>query len=234
MKSDLSSHKPCLHAGHRERLRARFLQGGLSALLDYELLELLLAYVLPRRDVKPIAKALLLEFKTVGGVLDAEPGELARIKGIKERSATFFRLIRDTARATLRERVRAAESVLIRNSREVREFLIREIGHDPRESFYVIFLDNQNRLLGCETVQTGTINQTAVYPREIFERALRYRAAALIFAHNHPSGVLKPSAEDVRLNQKLTEAARLLQLSVLDHVIVSREGHYSFHESGIL
>lgn len=222
------------HAGHRERLRARYLQGGLPALLDYELLELLLTYALPRRDVKPIAKALLAEFKTVGGVLDAEPDELSRVRGVRERTAAFFRLVRDVSRTTLKERVRAADSVLIRNSREVREYLIREIGHQPRESFYVLFLDNQNRLLFCEAVQTGTINQTAVYPREIFEKAIRHRAAALIFAHNHPSGILKPSAEDIRLNQKLTEAAKLLQLSVLDHVIVSSEGHYSFHEAGIL
>ena len=224
--------KKYIHAGHRKNLRERFDRAGLEGFNDHEILELLLTYVIPFKDVKPAAHALLDRFGSVSKVLDAESSELMEIPGIKERSAVFFRLIREVAKKTMREAIPRAES--LKNSAQVKEFLIREIGHEPRESFYVIFLNSQNHLIHHERLQQGTLNQTAVYPREIFEKALRLRAAALIFAHNHPSGVLQPSTEDVRLNQKLAEAAKLFQMSVLDHVIVSSEGHYSFHDAGLL
>ncbi len=226
--------KPYPHSGHRGRLRERYIRGGLKSLNDYEVLELLLTYVLPQHDVKPIAKDLLEKFHTLSGVLDAVPAELHEVHGIKERSAVFFHLIRDVSRATLLEKVQNIDSFSFRSSSQVGEYLIREIGHQDKECFFVFFLDNQNHLISCETMQEGTINQTTVYPREIFEKAIQQKATALLFAHNHPSGVLKPSPEDIKLHQQLTQGAQLLQISVLDHFIVSSEKYYSFHEAGIL
>ena len=223
------------NAGHRDRLRLRFLENGLNSLAEHEVLELILTFSIPRKDVKLIAKDLLGRYKTLAGVLDAEPLDIKKTFGIGKMTTTFFKLIRSISDKTLHDQFRNKKrDAVLNNSKQVKEYLISKIGHKPREEFYVLYMDNQNRLIFDEPQQIGTINQTAVYPREIFEKALLHKASSLIFAHNHPSGTLKPSPEDIRLHQKLAEAARIFQMSILDNMIVSSEGHFSFHEAGIL
>jgi DNA repair protein RadC len=214
------------YLGHRARLKARFLDSGPEALPDYELLELVLFRTLPRGDVKPLAKQLIATFGSFADVLAAPYERLIEIKGVKDATATDFKVIEASARrfakgAIGKKTVLSSWSALIDYCRTAMAF-------DDRERFRILFLDKKNGLIADEVQQSGTIDHTPVYPREVVRRALELRATALILVHNHPSGDPTPSRADIEMTRTIVQIAKPLGIEIHDHVIVGREGHASF------
>ncbi len=223
--------KPHYH-GHRQRLRTRFLQGGPGALQDYELLELLLTFAIPYSDVKPLAKGLIAHFGSFTQVLDASPQALMEVTGLKEYSAILIRLVKACSEYALKSE--ALKRQAIRSLDNLVEYCRASMGGLPDEQFRVIYLNSQNEIIAEEIVQEGTVNQTVVYPRKVLELALKHKATGLILVHNHPSGNLKPSAADLELTRSLVKASRALNLTVHDHLIISRHGYFSLAEKNLL
>ncbi len=218
--------------GHRERLRRRFLEYGLSAFTDEDILEMLLAFGTPRRDTRGTARDLLRHFGGLAEVLEAPLEELVRLPGLGPRNVLPLKFVHEVARRYLRRRIENRE--YIRSAREAYEYLVHELSGRDREIFKVLFLDARKRILAVEELFRGTLTEAAVYPREIFARAFAHRAAALVLVHNHPSGDPRPSPADLALTRKLVLAGNLLGISILDHVIIGREGYFSFAEEGLM
>ncbi len=211
--------------GHRERLRRKFLERGIDALTDEELLELLLTLGTPRRDCKPMARAAIQRFGSLRQVLEAPSEQLLDIPGIGQRNSLALKLVHGVARRFLEDRL---EGMPYRfgSSQEVFDYLYHSMRDLKRETFKVLFLDSQNRILRVEDMFQGTLTSSAVYPREVIRRALEVHAAGIVAAHNHPSGDPRPSQEDLRITRDLVMAARVMGIRVLDHLIIG-EGTYS-------
>jgi DNA repair protein RadC len=223
--------KPHYH-GHRARLRGRFLKGGAAALQDYELLELLLTFAIPYSDVKPLAKNLLQHFGSFNQALDASAESIMEFTGLREYSAVLIKLVKACAEYYLKEEVLKRQR--IPSLTALVDYCRTSMGGLPDEQFRVIFLNSQNEIIAEEVVQEGTVNQTVVYPRKVLELALKHKAAGLILVHNHPSGNLTPSAADQELTRALVKASRALNLTVHDHLIISRQGYFSLAENHLL
>lgn len=218
--------------GHRQRLRERFLQGGLESFPDYEAVELLLTLAIPYKDVKVPAKQMIERFGSLRGVLDAPLEELRKIPGIGEVAPVALRVIREAANRYLQQKNQ--DDFSLANQGVLFDYCRSALGALPNEVFKVFYLDSGYRVLGDETLEEGTIDRAAVYPRRVMDAAIRKRAAALLFAHNHPNGNLAPSEQDKILTRALVLAAETLQIKVLDHVIVSRDDVFSFRKEGLL
>lgn len=218
--------------GHRERLRHKFARSGTEALHDYEVLELLLTFVIRRQDVKDRAKALCKQFGSLKGVLDADPEELKRVEGIGERSSVLLKLVKEAAALYLKQRAVAKQQVGC--TTELLDYCRIAMGGKKDEEFCVIYLDAQNQIIACETVQKGVVNQAVVYPRQVLENALKRKASAVILAHNHPSGHVRPSDADIRLTRTIQETARSLDILVHDHIILGENRFFSFREEGLM
>jgi DNA repair protein RadC len=218
--------------GHRKRLRERFLRGGLSGFHDYEVVELLLTLATPRRDCKDAAKAALARFKSLQGVLEASPAELCRIEGIGPVNMLGIRLIKAVADRFLEEKMLRKDPV--HNAREVFDYLYCNMKGKNRERFKVIYLDTRNKILATETLFVGTLTAGAVYPREVVRQALEHRAAAVIFAHNHPSGDPDPSPEDVAITRKLLFACKAVGITVHEHLVIGDNRYFSFADRGYI
>ena len=227
MKSDLPH-----HLGHRDRLKARFERAGIAGLQDYEVLELLLFYALPRKDVKPLAKDLMARFGSLKGVLDVDHPALKAIPGIGRHAALFFRLVRDLGSLYLQQR--AEEKEQISSTKELIDYCLSSMGGLKDEHFAVIYLNARNKIIKVETIQEGIVNQAVVYPRKVLEKALTHKASAIILVHNHPSGHVRPSDADIRLTRVLQDTARVMDIVVHDHLIVGENRFFSFREEGIL
>ncbi|MFY9399029.1 MAG: DNA repair protein RadC [Desulfomonilia bacterium] len=211
--------------GHRSRLRTRFLSAGREALSDYELLELLLGYAIPRRDTKPLAKELLKEYGSLRRIFDEPAGELMDRKGLGEYSVALIRLVKACMSRCLEP---VGESAPVLDSPEaVLRYVRAEIGGEKSEHFLLLCLNAAGRLIHLERLCRGTVNMAHVYPREVFRTALARGASALILIHNHPSGTLSPSVHDERLTRALTELGEGLGIPVHDHIIVTRDQAYS-------
>ena len=217
--------KPHYH-GHRDRLRERFAGAGDDALPDYELLELLLYRFLPRRDVKPIAKALIARFGGFAEVLGAAPERLAEVDGIGETAALDIKIIAAAARRMARGEVAKRES--LSSWKDVIDYCRTTIAFEDREEFHILFLDKRNGLIADEKQGHGTVDHTPVYPREVVKRALELSATAIILVHNHPSGDPTPSTADIRMTLDIAAIAKPLGIALHDHIIVGRQGHASF------
>jgi DNA repair protein RadC len=211
--------------GHRERLRARFREAGAEALADYELLELVLFRALPRRDVKPLAKALLDHFGSFAGVVAASPARLAEVEGMGEVAATDLKIIEAAAQRFARDRVQGQK--VLSSWSAVIDYCRASMAFAEKEQFRVLFLDKRNQLIADELQQKGTVDHTPVYPREVVKRALELSATALILVHNHPSGDPTPSRADIQMTRQIVEVARPLGIEVHDHIIVGKAGHSS-------
>ncbi|MGA8613011.1 MAG: DNA repair protein RadC [Xanthobacteraceae bacterium] len=216
---------PPHYYGHRERLRGRFREAGAAALSDYELLELLLFRALPRRDVKPLAKLLLEKFGSFAEVITAPEARLAEVKGLGDSGVTELKIVQAAASRLLRGKVKkrpalSSWSAVLDYCRTAQAFADREL-------FRVLFLDKRNQLIADEVQQTGTVDHTPVYPREVVKRALELSATAIILVHNHPSGDPTPSQADIQMTQQIIAVAQPLGISVHDHIIVGKEGHAS-------
>nr|WP_082085597.1 DNA repair protein RadC [Magnetospira sp. QH-2] len=223
--------KPHYH-GHRQRLRERFMEGDAGQLPDYELLELLLFFSIPRVDVKPLAKDLLERFDGLGGVMAADPERLAEFDKINQPTAVLLRAVRDAALRLGREEI--MDRPLLASWQSLIDYLRAAMAHETRECFRVVFLNRKNEVIADEEQQRGTVDHTPVYPREVVKRALDLGATAIILVHNHPSGDPSPSRGDIDMTKEIAEAARLLGIVLHDHVIISRRGHSSFKQMGLL
>ncbi|MGO4705839.1 DNA repair protein RadC [Microvirga sp. 2MCAF38] len=211
--------------GHRDRLRARFLEAGGDALPDYELLELVLFRSIPRRDVKPIAKDLLKRFGTFAEVLAAPPARLLEVDGIGESIVTDLKVIEAAARRLAKGEV--SKRPVLSSWTSVLDYCRTAMAFMDKEQFRLLFLDKRNALIADEVQQSGTVDHTPVYPREVVKRALELSASALILVHNHPSGDPTPSPADIKMTREIIDVAKPLGIAVHDHIIVGREGHAS-------
>jgi DNA repair protein RadC len=218
--------------GHRKRLREKFLRSGLAGSHDYEIVELLLTLGGTRGDCKPQAKEAIKRFKTLRGVLAASTEELQEIEGIGPASAFAIKLIQDVSQELLKEQILHKPSS--KSSKEVVDYLYLSMRDRKKETFKVMFLNAQNQIIEVEDLFEGTLNASAVYPREIIERALKHNAAALIFVHNHPSGNPEPSDNDKQVTQDLVSAANTIQIKVLDHIIIGDNRYFSFADQGLI
>ncbi|MFQ5484194.1 MAG: DNA repair protein RadC [Desulfobacterales bacterium] len=217
-------------AGHRQRLRDRFLSAGLEGFHDYEIIELLLTIATPRKDCKEVAKAVLKRFQTLQGVLEASPRELSEVKGIGPKNQFGIRLIKAVADRYLEKRLMQRE--ILSNSKQLFDYLYHSMRDNRRESFKAVFLDSKNKVIKSKTLFEGTLNASSVYPREVVLEALNYHAAAVIFAHNHPSGDPMPSTEDLLITEQLVFACRLIGITVHEHIIIGDNKYFSFADQG--
>lgn len=223
------NHKPS-YVGHRERIREKFASNGLDSFLDHEVLELLLTYVIPRKDTKPIAWALLKRFGSLAAVLDAEPEQLAEVKGIGENTSLFIKLVRSVFKKYTFDEVK--ERITIRTPQQVLEYCQASLAGKKEECLEVIYLSVRNTVMGTQILASGLIDRVAISPRKIVESALAAKASAIILVHNHPSGDATPSHEDILLTQDVIQAARLFDISVHDHIIIGGNSHYSLKANG--
>jgi DNA repair protein RadC len=218
--------------GHRERLRKRFVEGGLERFSDEEVVEFLLTLGTPRGDQKLPAREALKQFGSLSGVLAAPMEKLTGIKGIGPKNALYLKLVHQVAGRYLRDR--AEGNAFFGSSKAVFDYLFHSMRDLKREIFKVLFLNRKNELILDQDVFFGTLSGSAVYPREIMTLALEHKAAGLVFVHNHPSGDPSPSPEDKRLTRDLVWAAKLLMVQVLDHIVIGNNTYYSFADDGLI
>jgi len=219
--------------GHRARLRARLFEGGPDALLDHELVEYLLALAIPRRDTKKLAKKLLREFgDDFGQLMSADAATIARVGEISESAAAALKIAQAAANRLLEVKVRDRQ--VLGSWQALLDYLRLDMAHEPIERVRVLFLNSRNALIANEKMWEGSVDESAVYIREIMRRALDLHATAIIVVHNHPSGDPQPSQQDIRLTRDLAEAGRHLKVSLHDHVIIAASGHSSLRAMGLI
>ncbi len=216
---------PPHYLGHRERLRDRFLDGGPDAVTEYELLELVLFRAIPRRDVKPLAKALIAKFGSFAEVVSAPRPRLREIEGLGEAAIAEIKIIQAAANRLARGEVK--KRTVLSSWSAVLDYCRTTMAFADKEQFRVLFLDKRNQVIADEVQQTGTVDHTPVYPREVIKRALELSATALILVHNHPSGDPSPSQADIQMTKAIIEIAKPLGIAVHDHIIVGKSGHAS-------
>ncbi len=219
-------------AGHRMRLRERFLKGGADAMPDYELLEMTLFAVIPRRDTKPLAKALLLRFGSFAEVIAAPRARLMEVKGVGEAVVHHLKIIEAAAQRLAKTRVIGRPA--LSSWTALLDYCTTTMARSAQEEFRILFLDRKNVLIADEIQSKGTVDHTPVYPREIVKRALELSASAIILVHNHPSGDPTPSRADIAMTRDVANAARALGIAVHDHLVIGRGGHASFKSLGLL
>ncbi|MEN3791702.1 DNA repair protein RadC [Fulvimarina sp. MAC3] len=224
---NVSGASPALkhHDGHRERLKGRFAEQGPDALADYELLELILFRSIPRKDVKPIAKALIARFGSLGEVLNAPRRLLTEVEGVKDAVALDLSIVSAINQRAMRSAVKKRE--VLSSWSAVLDYCTAVMAHEPREQFRILFLDKKNALIADEVQGHGTVDHTPVYPREVVRRALELNSTALILVHNHPSGDPTPSRADIEMTRTIETTAKPLGISLHDHVIIGKNGHAS-------
>jgi DNA repair protein RadC len=220
------------YLGHRERLRRRFRDAGADAIPDYELLELILFRAAPRRDTKPLAKALLARFGTFAEVLNAPEELLREVPGIGDAAITELKLVRAASFRLMRGEV--LERPVLSSWSQVLDYCRASMGFEAREQFRILFLDKRNQIIADEVQQRGTVDHTPVYVREVVKRALELSSTAIVLVHNHPSGDPTPSRADIEMTEQIVAAAKPLGILVHDHIIVGKQGHASFRGLGLI
>jgi len=225
MSGRTATDEPAHFHGHRARLRERLLQAGCEAVADYELVELVLFRAIPRRDVKPLAKALIARFGSFAEAIAAEPARLAEVEGMSQGAIAEFKIVEAGAKRFAKGVAR--KRLPVGSFSAVVDYCRTAMAFDAREEFRVLFLDRKNGLIADESQGVGTVDQTPVYPREVVRRALELSATAVILVHNHPSGDPTPSTQDVKMTLDIIAVAQPLGVAVHDHIIVGRDGHAS-------
>ena len=220
------------HTGHRKRLRERFLLAGPEALADYELLEMILFPAKPIGDVKPMAKDLIKAFGSFGQVFFAEAAELLKVEGVNDAAVVAIKVAKAAAERLLKEEI--ADRPVIKSWTQLIDYCRLHIGSNAIEEFHLLFLNHSLELMLHERQQSGTVDHTPIYPRQVAKRALEIGASSLILVHNHPSGDVNPSKADVEMTKLIVAAVRPLGIEVHDHLIIGAKKHFSFKAKGLL
>ena len=220
------------YEGHRSRLRQRFQNAGFQGFHDYEIMELMLTYAIPRKDTKPVAKALIAQFKNIRNILDAPEERLSKVEGMGENSALFIRLLRELVAEYFKEL--AAERRSFKMLDELVTYLRAIIGSKTNEVVHVLYLNSRNELLYSEDLGEGTVSEAVAFPRKIVEGALRHNATSVMLAHNHPGGLAEPSDNDDRLTESVKKALSTVGVGLQEHVIISDDTFYSYCKHGHL
>ena len=218
--------------GHRKRLREKFIKSGLRGFHDYEVIELLLSLGTPRKDCKQQAKEAIERFKTLRGVLEASPEELQKIDGIGHHSAFGIKLVQEVAREFLKEKI--IDKPIYKSAQEVFDYLYHSMRDLKKEVFKVIYLNSQSQIIETDNLFEGTVNSSAVSPREVVESAIKNNAVSLIFVHNHPSGNPEPGKSDKELTRDLVYAGSIMHIKVLDHIVIGNDKYFSFAGEGLV
>ena len=221
------------YLGHRKRLRERYVKNGYEALQDYEIIELLLTFVKQRVDTKPLAKQLIKKYGTIEEILKADIKDLKETEGIGDITAVFLNFIGDIAACSFKDKAEK-QKISFKNKNQLISYLRNDIGFSKNEEFKVLFLNSVNEIIETEILFTGTIDKSAVYPRKILEKALYHNARSIVFVHNHPSGNVSPSQKDIELTEEMKKFFKIVDINVLDHIIITKNSHFSFLEEGII
>jgi DNA repair protein RadC len=219
-------------AGHRERLRTRLLDKGGATLADYELVEYLLSLVIPRIDTKPLAKRLIAQYGSLAALLSADPASISAQHGMGDKSTAALKIVGAAALRMLSEPVR--ELPILASWQSLHDYLRADMAHLTIERVRVLYLNSKNMLIRDEITSEGSIDQAAIYVREVIHRSIDLGAAAIILVHNHPSGDSAPSRQDIAMTRDIIDAGRRLGISVHDHIIVGKDGHSSMRAAGLL
>ncbi|MCJ7598969.1 MAG: DNA repair protein RadC [Methyloceanibacter sp.] len=220
------------YLGHRERLRKRFRDVGADALPDYEMTELVLFRAVPRRDTKPLAKAILARFGTFAEAMSAPDELLKEVPGLSVAAITEIKLVRAAALRLVRGEV--LERSVLASWSQVLDYCRASMGFEPKEQLRILFLDKRNQIIADEVQQEGTVDHTPVYVREVVKRALELSATAIVLVHNYPSGDPTPSRADIEMTKQIVQSAKNLGIVVHDHIIVGKQGHASFRGLGLI
>jgi DNA repair protein RadC len=220
------------YIGHRNRLRERFVSGGFDSLADYEILELALTYVIPRKDLKILAKDLINRFGSLKQVFDADTDALKQIKNISDYSAGFLLFLKKFASLYLSLNIK--EKDRLSSPQDVKDYLVSTLSGEKIEKFYIIILNSGNRVIDCLEIERGTINRAFLIPRKIAEIVLQHKAASIIIAHNHPGGTLKPSQVDIDATNAVKKALEAIEVVLLDHIIIANNNYFSFKEYNLI
>ena len=229
--------------GHRERVRKKFLENGFNGLEDYEVLELLLFYVIPRKDTKAIAKELIKRFKTLANVLKADTLELKTVNGLGDVAITFLKMIGALPARIYKDELKNKKLFKENNSENkykitdkevLLSFLRNKIGYEDVEKFYIIYLSSSNEVIAFEESSSGTLDRSAIDPREIYKRVIMENAKSIIIAHNHPSGNTCPSKCDIDITNEIAKGLKNFGALLLEHIIITRDSYFSFLEEGLI
>ena len=225
--------------GHRERVRKKFLENGFNGLEDYEVLELLLFYVIPRKDTKAIAKELIEKFKTLANVLKADTLELKTINGLGDVAITFLKMIGALPARIYKDELKNQKLIKddknkITDKEVLLSFLRNKIGYEDVEKFYVIYLSSSNEVIAFEESSSGTLDRSSIYPREIYKRVIMENAKSIIIAHNHPSGNTCPSKCDIDITNEIAKGLKNFGALLIEHIIITRDSYFSFLEEGLI
>ena len=225
--------------GHRERIKEKFLKNGIDGFAEYEILELLLTYCIPRKDTKPISKELLNKFKSLDNIFKADFDKLSAIDGLGKNSIVFLKLIGDLPSIIYKDELKNKklvnkETLKISNKDILLNYLRNKIGYEEIEKFYVIYLSSSNEVIEFEENSTGTLDRSSVYPREIYKRVINLNAKSIILAHNHPSDNITPSKSDIELTNEIAKGLKNFGALLIEHIIITKNSYFSFLEEGLI
>ena len=225
--------------GHRERIREKFLNNGIDGFAEYEILELLLTYCIPRKDTKPIAKELLNKFKSLDNVFKADLDKLSVIDGLGKNSVAFLKLIGDLPSIVYKDELKnkkliEKETFKISNKDILLKYLRNKIGYEEIEKFYVLYLSSSNEVIEFEENSVGTLDRSSVYPREIYKKIINLNAKSIILAHNHPSDNITPSKCDIDLTNEIAKGLKNFGALLIEHIIITKNSYFSFLEEGLI
>ena len=225
--------------GHRERIKEKFLKNGIDGFAEYEILELLLTYCIPRKDTKPIAKELLNKFKSLDNVFKADFDKLSAIDGLGKNSIAFLKLIGDLPSIIYKDELKNKklidrETLKISNKDILLNYLRNKIGYEEKEKFYVIYLSSSNEVIEFEENSVGTLDRSSVYPREIYKKIINLNAKSVILAHNHPSDNITPSKSDIELTNEIAKGLKNFGALLIEHIIITKNSYFSFLEEGLI
>ena len=225
--------------GHRERIKEKFLKNGIDGFAEYEILELLLTYCIPRKDTKPIAKELLNKFKSLDNVFKADFDKLSAIDGLGKNSIVFFKLIGDLPSIIYKDELKNKklvdkETLKISNKDVLLKYLRNKIGYEEIEKFYVLYLSSSNEVIEFEENSVGTLDRSSVYPREIYKKIINLNAKSIILAHNHPSDNITPSKCDIELTNEIAKGLKNFGALLIEHIIITKNSYFSFLEEGLI
>ena len=225
--------------GHRERIKEKFLKNGIDGFAEYEILELLLTYCIPRKDTKPIAKELLNKFKSLDNVFKADFDKLSAIDGLGKNSIAFLKLIGDLPSIIYKDELKNKklvdkETLKILNKDILLKYLRNKIGYEEIEKFYVLYLSSSNEVIKFEENSVGTLDRSSVYPREIYKKVINLNAKSLILVHNHPSDNITPSKSDIELTNEIAKGLKNFGALLIEHIIITKNSYFSFLEEGLI